>query len=47
MTRAQARLLILVLAMKRIPFVLRRNGNTYVVRFAAQITSEITAAMGA
>ena len=47
MTRAQARMLMLVLAVKDIPFKLRREGSTYVVQFVAERTKDVAAAIGA
>lgn len=47
MTHKQARLIILVLAMKRIPFKLRLDGNTYVVQFAAASAPDVATAVGA
>jgi hypothetical protein len=46
-TKAQARQLIVILAMKRIAFKLRREGNSYIVTFPQAEALAVAKAIGA
>jgi hypothetical protein len=47
MTKLQARMLLLVLVAKRIPFTLKRDGSHYVISFDMRESQRVIEAVGA